>query len=1014
MKMKLYSFLTVSIILILAAAHDSRAQEELRSAIGRHMEYAQPTPNDYNPKAKSKSVIIIQSAENPSYFLNVSTIDDEAEYEGSRMQNESSIAVNPLNPLNMIASAVDYRGLDSWVYVTHDGGKSWENINLGKPDSISSTSGNDPSVAFDSQGNGYVCYGAFGPRDATQSGANGVYVSKTTDEGKTWIKNIPVIEHYKGLVVDGQLEDFRYFEDKYYVHVDNSPSSPYLDHVYIPWKRVTPADSATQIVFSKSSDIGETWSKPINISNRVAGSSEDTTFGQSFPLIRTGSAGEVYCVWNHGIVHGVGFARSLDGGNTWSPAEIIHNYEIFGTTTFINDQGYRHTVKGTVRAEAYPTMEVDITGGERDGYIYVAWAADNVPNIYFSRSTDKGLSWSDAIIVHEVETNDQFWPWIAIDPKNGDIAIMYLDSRDDPDNMLTECYVSYSSNGGESWQDLRASDAGFDLRLNPFGSVTGKPGGVFAGDYNGCAFYDGVIYPSWVDMRPAVEDLRDSDVFTSIINIKAPKPVENLLAELVAEQPDIINLMWENPTDYSLGQPMADTEYTILVYREDEFITELPGGINAYTDTDLTPFEKYNYELFVVAGGDTSMGRQASSYAGGSEKPGVPILLSQEKIYDAVSGEHHVKLLIKMPDKRDDGVTPLTDLDSLIFTITDYISTDSTWHIVALSPQDIGTEFEYTLKADVFGALGWYKIEAAVKEENPDYNISSLSDIGISITASAGAAPNEQTYLEPFGEESALRQYYSANFEKSSDLFTSPNYSISQTPGKNYLPNQQDTMLLIPINADFKVEEDSTTHVELTFYHAAIISSGDAAYLEVSFDDGGTWHELDKYDENRYEDWKDKVLDDKDMKHESYIIGYDEINEMMGTSENTKDYDVICQFRFRFEANKIINNRGWFIDDIAYSFNKVLTSVANELSSSFHVYPVPAYNYLNLSFDEDIKIKNVKLLDILGVTRLDISQLGGISDGYSLDVSGIESGAYFLIAETTSGKIISKKISIFR
>src|SRR2546426_1812162 len=42
-------------------------------------------------------------------------------------QNEVSIAVNPTNPLNIIATANDYRGGDAWcgVYATRDGGRTW-------------------------------------------------------------------------------------------------------------------------------------------------------------------------------------------------------------------------------------------------------------------------------------------------------------------------------------------------------------------------------------------------------------------------------------------------------------------------------------------------------------------------------------------------------------------------------------------------------------------------------------------------------------------------------------------------------------------------------------------------------------------------------------------------------------------------------------------------------------------------------------------------------------------------
>lgn len=90
------------------------------------------------------------------------------------------------------------------------------------------------------------------------------------------------------------------FEDKYYIWSDNSPISPYYKRLYIPWKRVINRDSSTQIVNVYSTDQGNTWSVPVQVSNRISGISEDTTFGQSFPLSVTGPLGQVYTVWNFG------------------------------------------------------------------------------------------------------------------------------------------------------------------------------------------------------------------------------------------------------------------------------------------------------------------------------------------------------------------------------------------------------------------------------------------------------------------------------------------------------------------------------------------------------------------------------------------------------------------------------------------------------------------------------------------------------------------------------------------
>ena len=85
-------------------------------------------------------------------------------------------------------------------------------------------------------------------------------------------------------------------------------------------------------------------------------------------------------------------------------------------------------------------------------------------------------------------------------------AIMYLDSRDDPQNLLSNCYVaSYSNDGGDTWIDRRVGDVGSDLRRNPSKAMH-LPVII------GCAFHNGMIYPSWVDMRNATTGT-DNDTY---------------------------------------------------------------------------------------------------------------------------------------------------------------------------------------------------------------------------------------------------------------------------------------------------------------------------------------------------------------------------------------------------------------------------------------------------------------------------------------------------------------------
>lgn len=969
MKFRLVTMLLMICFFANLYSDNKPSKSEILKAVRHYqrlMESAHPSPDiELIKKYQSNSPYLPQSKS--PIFLNVSTIGDESQ-EQMQMQNESSIAVNPTNPQNIIASAVDYRANSStWVYVSHDGGKSFVNINLGKP-FPNWRSSNDPSVYFSADGIAYLNYGGFGEMIDSfdvSVGENGVFVSKSTDQGKTWKAHIPVILHKGVQTLDST------FEDKYYVQVDNSPNSPYFKHAYIPWKRVTPRDSATQIVLSKSIDEGETWSEPLPISPRLAGSSEDTTFGQSFPLCTTGPDGEVYLVWNNGIAHSVGFARSLDGGATFTSPRLIQTYNRFGTTRFLQGQGYRHTVKEKVRAEAYPVVQCDISSA-RKGTLYLCWAADNIPNIYFSKSTDKGDTWSEPIVIHSDPTNDQFWPWMAIDPKNGDIAIMYFDSRNDPENMMVECFVSYSSDGGNTWIDRQASDISTDLRLNPFF------GNAFAGDYSGCAFYDGIIYPSWVDMRYAVSALTDSDVFTAIINTRAPEPVENLESIIIPEDASKLVLNWVNPKETSFGKALSADEFDICVFRNNQFLTKLDGSVDNFEDSQLTAHTEYSYKLIAVSksGKDSSIVRSTSAFAGGSKEPAVPIALSS-----VGSSDNTALINVKLPNVRFDGTTVLSNLAKIaIYRDGQLIRTDN------LAIADTGKTIHITDKTP---REGYYMYEFVVIDASGYESPKSARHLNFS-----GEVKDLETFVENFDND-IYKFYNSGNWTSSNEISSSGDYSFTIAANRVYDNSQADTLLVFPFTSN-------NEQVFVSFKNAAIIANNDYATVEYSTNHGATWSNqfgttTAKWKKGDFTAWSDNLLNEQDFRLEEMVL--------------PASSDTIL-VRFRFYANVLVNDLGWYIDDLRISKSSV--GVDEDGISEIAVYPNPNSGVLNVSmFDDNSKNISYEVYTLLGNKVLEGTIVPN-NTFYTINLFNLETGVYNIKFINEKGIFSTKNIVLMR
>ena len=954
-------FVTILILCSIATAFSDDESEHRRAkeAFKRYMNSAHPLPE--TSKLKEVGNVLFSKTTSLPKFMNVDATMDELASEPNKMQNESSIAVNPKNPKNLIASAVDYRANSStWVYVSSDGGVSWRNLNLGKP-YPNWRSTNDPSVYFDNEGIGYLCYGGFGDvlnSDAGLVGENGVFIAKTTDEGITWKAHIPVIIHLGSQTMDST------FEDKYYVQVDNSTSSPYHRQLYVPWKRVTPRDSATQIVISKSVDFGETWSNPVNISHRVTGSSEDTTFGQSFPLASTGPDGELYVIWNHGIEHGVGFAKSLDGGQTFTEPRIIQRYNIFGETKFLTGQGYRHVVKGTVRAEAYPVIITDITDGPRRGNIYLCWSADNYPNVYFSKSTDEGETWSSPVIVHSDTTNDQFWQWMSIDPKNGDLSIMYLDSRNDPNNIMIECYVSYSSDGGDTWIDRRVSDINSDLRLNPFQERS------FAGDYSGSAFYDGIIYPSWVDMRNAIVNLADSDILTAIINTRAPEPPENFSNVSDITNPTVLEISWEPPTKRSFGQELKPEDFVQRLVRNNTIIATLDGLSKDFTDADVEPFSEYEYKIYAVAGKDSSIARELIAYPGGSKEPGRPSIVSA-----IGNNDNNVSLDIQLPSLRSDNLTPIVNLKGMklyrnnnLVLSTNLLSTD-TGKVVNVIDEPT--------------TLGFYNYKSNVNDYFDKLDIITTSNFSLEKNVFTGS---HLEYLTESFDEPVLPYYYiGGKWQVTDEVSTDGTKSLSNSPYTTYTNLQFDTLIFLPV----KMPENEDLYMK--FMQICAVPADDSALIEVSYDDMKTWERLAVYNYSMHQPWKSTELSNSAWRLERLTIPF---------KENSDRVFV----RLLFESNTFRNSHGWYIDDVVIGQKSVYVS-SDKFESTVKLFPNPAKDYVKI-VSGNSPFSSVKVFNIHGKLMLDYITDNSLD--VTLELQNFSSGAYVVEIESESGQIVRK------
>jgi hypothetical protein len=409
---------------------------------------------------------------------------------------EPSIVVNPNNTDHMIAGS----NVDN-MYFSTDGGMTWSGVMLTSSYGV----WGDPCVIVDTADRYYFFHLSNPP-----SGGYWIdrIVCQTLDEiGGEWNNG-----SYMGYIPPKN-------QDKEWAVVDRSNNN-----IYVTWTQFDdygssdPADFSN-ILFSKSTDNGQTWSEVVQI-NEVSGDcidSDNTTEG-AVPAV--GPNGEIYVSWAGPA--GLVFDRSLDQGETWLEQDIFVD-EFPG--------GWNISIPGIMRCNGMPVTVCDLSGGPYHGTIYINWSDQrNGPDdtdVWLTKSSDGGNTWTEPARVNDDPPGkQQFFTWMAIDQTNGYLYFVFYDRRNYDDNN-TDVYMAVSRDGGESFINFKISESPFL-----------PSSGVFFGDYNNISAHDNVIRPIWTRLQNG-----ELSVWTALID-------PFIVGTEEAEIPDLASLEQNYPNPF--------------------------------------------------------------------------------------------------------------------------------------------------------------------------------------------------------------------------------------------------------------------------------------------------------------------------------------------------------------------------------------------------------------------------------------------------------------------------------
>jgi hypothetical protein len=435
--------------------------------------------------------------------------------EGKRSQNEPSVAVNPRNTQIVVAGSNDYCAQivndDVWAgyYRSTDAGTTWSNSLIpgypadesgaGQASPVHGKCGaaGDPTQAFDGEGRlfyGFICFNRVKPTNGS------VYVATYDQDGARYVRTV--------LLDRGSPAVWGLFQDK--INLTTDPAS---GNVYVAWARYPGQSGNNVILFSRSTDHGATFSRPIKVTQGLA--------EEQFADLDVGPNGNVYLTFRTFGVQGptenaIWIVRSTNAGVSWSAPQRLATITPFDSDDFgATDCGDGpFACASGLTYSRFATLSAVAADGAGVHVVWSAREADGQAKILVRNSPD-GVSWpTPAFTLDSVPTGHQWFP--DVDSADGVITVVFHDSRADgsyspslpPGNTTTgtnsgnvvHTFVARSSNGGVSWTETQVTTAGSNYGWETHGAR--RVG--FWGDYNYVSAVPGGVNITWTDSRDLI------------------------------------------------------------------------------------------------------------------------------------------------------------------------------------------------------------------------------------------------------------------------------------------------------------------------------------------------------------------------------------------------------------------------------------------------------------------------------------------------------------------------------
>ncbi|OFX60674.1 MAG: hypothetical protein A2046_05765 [Bacteroidetes bacterium GWA2_30_7] len=427
----------------------------------------------------------------------------------SEVEAEIHAAINPIDSNNIVISPIRQNFTNAKIscpiYYSKNFGSNW-NVssfqNMPYKSGMISGGGGDPVFAFDANGRLYFSWiDLYGSQSSFLFGNvnMGIFWAYSDDGGTNWIKpnNDTILLGKIQMFLGSPSKITSPISDKQWMAVDKT-NNQFRNNLYVCF--VTISQNGNDASYQINCKTKPSNSDKFTISAKVSDISS-FSFVQFSSLV-VDSYGNVHVIFygtKDGSTMALWHSVSVNGGVSFSSPNIISNLRFNLPILEISPEDL---IPGIDNNRLYPSPY--IASDPNNGNVYVTWTAFGIDGnngkgseIFFSRSSDNGISWTAPIVVNDDHTARHNYYSSIVVKKNSDIKISWYDRRNDTSNIKSNYYYTTSKDFGNTFEpNSKITSVETD-----FSKIGSKNQNFGIGEYTQLLASDNYTIPIWCDGR---------------------------------------------------------------------------------------------------------------------------------------------------------------------------------------------------------------------------------------------------------------------------------------------------------------------------------------------------------------------------------------------------------------------------------------------------------------------------------------------------------------------------------